>query len=66
MDAEQIRAAFIKANLNHALTHRDGSVAVRIAREIRLYFTWCADWLTDEDRQTIADQLCRLESRLRN
>jgi hypothetical protein len=66
MDAEQIRADFIKRNLSRARAQADRLLAVRIAREFRQYFGWCAHLLTAEDRRGIAAQLSILEHELKN
>jgi hypothetical protein len=66
MDAEQIRAGFIKRNLNRARAQPDRLMAVRIAREFRQYFGWCAHLLTAEERRSIAAQLSILEHKLEN
>jgi hypothetical protein len=64
LNAAQIRAKFIMDNLNRAGNQADLGVAIRIVREFRRYFTWCADSLTAEDRLSIAEQLRRLECEL--
>ena len=64
MDAEQIRSAFIKMNLNRALAEPNTSLASRIAKEFRKYFGWHAALVPDADRRIIAEQLSRLEQKL--
>ena len=64
MEAEQIRAAFIKTNLNRALAEPNRSLASRIFREFRKYFGWHAAMVTAADRHIIAEQLSRLERKL--
>ncbi len=65
MNAEQIRAAFIKDQLNRARTQPNKQRAAHILRELRRYFTWCAGLLTARHRHRIAEQLSHLESDLK-
>ncbi len=65
MNAEQIRAAFIDDQLNRVRTQSNRLRALRIVRELRRYFTWCAGLLTETHRQRIAARLSQLETDLK-
>jgi hypothetical protein len=61
MNADQIRAAFIKRQLAHALGGNDRGKMVRTAGEFRKYLQWCADSLSPRERASLARLLLRLE-----
>ena len=61
MNAEQIRAAFIKRQLAGALGGHDHGRMSQTAREFRRYLQWCANSLPTGERRSIARMLSRLE-----
>jgi hypothetical protein len=63
MNADQIRAAFIKRQLVRALSGHDHGNMMRTVREFRKYLQWCADSLKPRDRKSIGLMLSRLEHR---
>ena len=61
MDVDRLGAAFIKYQLEHALTHRNTSWAASAARELGRYIRWFADSIPQPEKETIAAQLSKLE-----
>jgi hypothetical protein len=61
MDADRLRAAFIKRQLERVLQHRHTSWAARATQELGRYIRWFADSIPQSDRETIDHQLSKLE-----
>jgi hypothetical protein len=60
MDADRLRTAFIKDQVERLLKHRPSSAA-RAVHELRRYFGWFADSIPQSEKETIAAQLSKLE-----
>jgi len=61
MDADGLRTAFIKRQLERLLNHRRSSWSVRAAHELRRYIGWFAESIPASEKETIAAQLSKLE-----
>jgi hypothetical protein len=61
MDADGLRTAFIKRQLERLLKHRRSSWSVRAAQELRRYIGWFAESIPASEKETIAAQLSKLE-----
>lgn len=61
MNADQIRAAFIKRQLAGALVACDRTKMMWTAGEFRKYLQWWADSLSRRERKSVARLLSRLE-----
>ena len=61
MDADRLRAAFIKGQLERVLKHRHTSWAARATQELGRYIRWFADSIPQSEKKTIDEQLSKLE-----
>jgi hypothetical protein len=61
MDADRLRATFIKRQLERVLKHRHSSWAARATQELGRYIRWFADSIPQSDKQAIDEQLSKLE-----
>jgi hypothetical protein len=61
MDADRLRAAFIKGQVERLSKHRRASWSARAVQELRRYFGWFADSIPQPEKETIAAQLSKLE-----
>ncbi len=61
MDADHLRAAFIKRQLERVLKHRRSSWAARATQELGRYIRWFADSIPQGEKETIDAQLSKLE-----
>ena len=61
MDADRLRTAFIKGQLERLLQHRRSSWSVRAVQELRRYFGWFADSIPESEKETIAARFSKLE-----
>jgi hypothetical protein len=61
MDADRLRTAFIKDQVERLLKHRRSSWSARAVHELRRYFGWFADSIPQSEKETIAAQLSKLE-----
>jgi len=61
MDADGLRAAFIKRQLERVLKHRHTSWAARATLELGRYIRWFADSIPQSEKATIDAQLSKLE-----
>jgi hypothetical protein len=61
MDADRLRTAFIKGQVERLLKHRRSSWSARAVRELRRYFGWFADSIPQSEKEMIAAQLSKLE-----
>ena len=61
MDADRLRAAFIKRQLERVMKHRHTSWAARATQELGRYIRWFADSIPQSDKQAIDEQLSKLE-----
>ena len=61
MDADGLRTAFIKRQLERLLKHRRSSWSVRAAHELRRYIGWFAESIPPSEKETIIAQLSKLE-----
>ena len=61
MDADHLRAAFIKRQLERVLKHRHTSWAARATHELARYIRWFADSIPEPEKETIDEQLSKLE-----
>ena len=66
MDANRLRARFIKRQLQRALDASDTAFAGRVAREFRRYVEWFKQSLPERDKKRIGNQLSALESKVRS
>ena len=64
MNADIIRALFIRNNLEEARRHLKEPIAIRTAREFRTYLDWHAGTLPEADRTAISELLGQLERSL--
>ena len=60
-DAAKLRAAFIKSQLTRAIAEDDLAKRRAAMREFQQYVQWWAGSLSQDDRQTIHDQLVQLQ-----
>jgi hypothetical protein len=65
MDANGLRARFIKRQLQRALGATDMTFAGKAAREFRRYVGWFKQLLSERDKKRIATQLSMLENKVR-
>jgi hypothetical protein len=61
MDADRLRTAFIKGQVERLLKHRRSSWSARAVHELRRYFGWFADSIPQAEKEAIAAQLSKLE-----
>jgi hypothetical protein len=61
LDADRLRTAFIKDQVERLLKHRRASWSARAVQELRRYFGWFADSIPQSEKETIAAQLSKLE-----
>jgi len=61
MDADRLRAAFIRRQLERVLKHRHTSWAARATHELGRYIRWFADSIPQSEKETIAAELSKLE-----
>ena len=61
MDADGLRTAFIKRQLERLLKHRRSSWSVRAADELRRYVGWFSESIPPSEKETITAQLSKLE-----
>ena len=66
MDTATLRASFIKAQLNRAMTDDDLLKWHEATRELNRYLEWWGHSLPEDDRDLIAQQLSQLQLRLKN
>jgi hypothetical protein len=64
MDANRLRARFIKRQLQRALAASDITFASKAAREFRRYVEWFKALLSERDKKRIATQLSLLENKV--
>jgi hypothetical protein len=64
MDANRLRARFIKRQLQRALAASDITFASKAAREFRRYVEWIKQLLSERDKKRIATQLSMLENKI--
>lgn len=61
MDADRLRVAFIKRQLERLRKHRRTSWSSRAVQELGRYVGWFADSIPASDKEAIASQLSKLE-----
>ena len=61
MDADRLRAVFIKRQLERVLKHRHTSWAARATHELGRYIRWFADSIPQSEKEKIDAQLSKLE-----
>jgi hypothetical protein len=61
MDADRLRAAFIKRQLERVMKHRHTSWAARATQELGRYISWFADSIPQPEKKIIDEQLSKLE-----
>jgi len=61
MDADRLRAAFIKRQLERVFKHRHTSWAARATHELGRYIGWFADSIPQSEKAVIDAQLSKLE-----
>jgi hypothetical protein len=61
MDADRLRTAFIKGQLERLAKHRRSSWSTRAVQELRRYFGWFSDSIPQSEKETIAAELSKLE-----
>jgi hypothetical protein len=64
MDADWLRVAFIKRQLERVMKHRNTSWAARATQELGLYIRWFADSIPQPEKETIDAQLSKLEKEI--
>ena len=64
MDADRLRARFIKRQLHRALDANDTTFADMAAREFRRYVEWFKHLLPERDKEHIVTQLSMLENKI--
>ena len=61
MDADRLRAVFIKRQLERVFKHRHTSWAARATQELGRYIRWFADAIPQSEKATIDAKLSKLE-----
>ncbi len=64
MDVGLIRAAFIRSQLDRALSDSGGSLAIRAVREFRRYVGWYSESIPPAEREVIWHKLSLLETQI--
>jgi hypothetical protein len=64
LDADRLRVAFIKRQLERLRKRRKTSWSVRAVQELGRYIGWFSDSIPQSEKETIKSQLSKLEQEI--